>query len=75
MEFSLQCDNRLDEEDVYQLIDIIGELGRSDFRLRDGWFLLSPTKDKYKINLYIIEHLLEAYWTIKFEGEKCLLIR
>lgn len=75
MEFSLQCDNRLDEEDVYQLIDIIGELGRNDFRLRDGWFLLSPTKDKYKINLYIIEHLLEAYWTIKFEGEKCLLIR
>lgn len=75
MEFSLQCDNRLDEEDVYQLINIIGELGRNDFRLRDGWFLLSPTKDKYKINLYIIEHLLEAYWTIKFEGEKCLLIR
>lgn len=75
MEFSLQCDNRLDEEDVYQLIDIIGELGRNDFRLRDGWFLLSPTEDKYKINLYIIEHLLEAYWTIKFEGDKCLLIR
>jgi hypothetical protein len=75
MEFSLQCDNRLDEEDVYQLIDIIGELGRNDFRLRDGWFLLSPTEDKYKINLYIIEHLLEAYWTIEFEGDKCLLIR
>lgn len=75
MKFSLQCGNRLDEEDVYQLIDIIGEVKRSDFRLRDGWFLFSPTEDKYKINLHIIEHLLEAYWTVKFEGDKCLLIR
>ena len=75
--WNLEINQRLDTEDIDQLVGVILGLTRNHFSyLEHGDYVFeSNARDTFDITLHAIEFLANNYWEVSFSGDTCEIKR
>ena len=77
MDWILEINQRVDSEDIDQLVEVILGLTRNNFRyLEHGDYVFqSNPNDRFEMTLHAIQFLANRHWEVKFSGDACEIRR